>query len=87
MRIALGSDHAGYRYKELFKAALAQAGHDVTDHGVFSLGVTADSSTIVTAESDYVCNIWVAKLGASMASVLAAAQRRQRAVPGAARDG
>ena len=32
MRIALGSDHAGYRYKELFKAALSQAGHDVTDH-------------------------------------------------------
>lgn len=33
MRIALGSDHAGFRYKELFKRALAKAGHEVTDLG------------------------------------------------------
>ena len=56
--------------------------NDVTDHGVFSLGVTADSSTIVTAESDYVCNIWVAKLGASMAS-----DARRITAVGGRRDG
>lgn len=33
MRIALGSDHAGFRYKELFKRALADDGHDVDDLG------------------------------------------------------
>lgn len=33
MRIALGSDHAGFRYKELFKRALAEWGHDVDDLG------------------------------------------------------
>ena len=33
MRIALGSDHAGFRYKEAFKAALGSDGHDVADFG------------------------------------------------------
>lgn len=33
MRIALGSDHAGFRYKELLKGLLATRGHDVTDFG------------------------------------------------------
>lgn len=33
MRIALGSDHAGFRYKQLFAKALADAGHDVDDLG------------------------------------------------------
>lgn len=33
MRIALGSDHAGFRHKELFTRALAEAGHEVTDFG------------------------------------------------------
>ncbi len=33
MRVALGSDHAGFRYKELYRRALTDAGHDVTDLG------------------------------------------------------
>jgi ribose 5-phosphate isomerase B len=36
MRIALGSDHAGYRYKLLLKTALAEWGHDVSDFGTHS---------------------------------------------------
>lgn len=36
MRIALGTDHAGYRYKELLKARLIELGHDVHDFGTFS---------------------------------------------------
>jgi ribose 5-phosphate isomerase B len=36
MRIALGSDHAGYRYKELLKARLTAAGHEVQDFGTHS---------------------------------------------------
>ena len=33
MRIAVGSDHAGYHLKERVKARLADAGHDVVDVG------------------------------------------------------
>jgi len=36
MRIALGSDHAGYLLKEHLRAYLTEAGHDVTDHGTNS---------------------------------------------------
>lgn len=33
MRIAIGSDHAGYQYKERIKAFLSAAGHEVVDFG------------------------------------------------------
>jgi ribose 5-phosphate isomerase B len=36
MKIAIGTDHAGYRYKELLKAALAERGHQVVDFGTSS---------------------------------------------------
>jgi ribose 5-phosphate isomerase B len=36
MRIAIGSDHAGFRYKELVKAQLAARGHEVCDFGTDS---------------------------------------------------
>lgn len=36
MRIAVGSDHAGYDLKERVKAELAGAGHDVVDVGTDS---------------------------------------------------
>jgi ribose 5-phosphate isomerase B len=36
MKIAVGSDHAGFRYKELVKAALIARGHQVTDLGTYS---------------------------------------------------
>ena len=36
MTIALGTDHAGFRYKELVKSHLQQAGHTVIDKGTFS---------------------------------------------------
>lgn len=34
--IAIGSDHAGYRYKEAIKAHLAARGYEVTDFGTSS---------------------------------------------------
>jgi ribose 5-phosphate isomerase B len=34
--VAIGSDHAGYRYKTLIVAMLRQAGHEVTDMGTDS---------------------------------------------------
>jgi ribose 5-phosphate isomerase B len=36
MKIAIGSDHAGFRYKELIRKTLAEQGHDVTDFGTDS---------------------------------------------------
>jgi ribose 5-phosphate isomerase B len=36
MKISLGTDHAGFRYKEKVKALLAELGHDVKDFGTFS---------------------------------------------------
>ena len=36
MKIGIGSDHAGYRYKEEIKRFLAQEGHEVRDFGTGS---------------------------------------------------
>ena len=36
MRIAIASDHAGYRYKEAIKGFLTELGHDVVDFGTDS---------------------------------------------------
>lgn len=36
MNIAIGSDHAGFRYKQEIIAHLKAAGHDVTDFGTHS---------------------------------------------------
>jgi ribose 5-phosphate isomerase B len=36
MKIAIGSDHAGFRYKERIKEFLGELGHEVTDFGTDS---------------------------------------------------
>ena len=36
MKIAIGSDHAGFRYKEIIKQYLATLGHEVIDFGTDS---------------------------------------------------
>lgn len=36
MKIALGSDHAGFAYKEIVKTHLKTLGHEVRDFGTFS---------------------------------------------------
>lgn len=36
MKIAIGSDHAGFNYKEAVKDHLIQGGHEVVDHGTFT---------------------------------------------------
>ena len=35
MKISLGSDHAGFRYKEAVKGLLVSLGHEVKDYGTF----------------------------------------------------
>jgi len=49
MRVVLGSDHAGYRYKELFRDHLIKAGYDVIDLGVDTDAVPADYTQISAA--------------------------------------
>ena len=36
MKIAIGSDHAGFRYKEAIRKLLEELGHSVTDFGTHS---------------------------------------------------
>jgi ribose 5-phosphate isomerase B len=36
MKISLGTDHAGFRYKEKVKTFLTELGHEVKDFGTFS---------------------------------------------------
>ena len=36
MKIAIGSDHAGFTYKEKIKKLLRDLGHEVTDFGTYS---------------------------------------------------
>ncbi len=55
MRIAVGSDHAGFALKEHVRLALAAAGHDVVDVGTTSgesvdyPGFAADAARLVAA--------------------------------------
>jgi ribose 5-phosphate isomerase B len=42
MKIAIGSDHAGFRYKELIRQRLADAGHDVHDFGTHAAAPAVD---------------------------------------------
>ena len=36
MKIAIGSDHAGFKYKEIIKQYLLNLGHEVEDFGTYS---------------------------------------------------
>jgi ribose 5-phosphate isomerase B len=36
MKIAIGSDHAGFQYKEVIRAYLAKQGHQVKDFGTYT---------------------------------------------------
>jgi ribose 5-phosphate isomerase B len=55
MRIAVGSDHAGFHLKEHIKSALGQLGHDIVDVGPDSPGsvdypqFAADAARLVAA--------------------------------------
>lgn len=46
MRVALGSDHAGFHYKERFKRALVEAGHEVDDLGCDTDEIPTDYTVV-----------------------------------------
>ncbi len=59
MKIALGSDHAGFAYKERIKQFLVELGHEVLDKGAFSeaavpypLHVRPAAEAIVNGEAE-----------------------------------
>ena len=53
MRIAVASDHAGYRYKEAIRRHLEAAGHDVVDLGTDSTA-PADYPPLIRSAADAV---------------------------------
>ena len=55
MRIAMGSDHAGFLLKEDIKAYLTEQGHDVVDFGTDS-GATVDYPRFIAAAAHAVGN-------------------------------
>ena len=50
MKIAIGSDHAGYRLKQCIMAWLSELGHQVEDFGAFSDAQPADNYHLIGAE-------------------------------------
>ena len=42
MKVHLGTDHAGFDFKEVLKTHLAEAGHDVIDHGALEYDALDD---------------------------------------------
>lgn len=42
MKIAIGSDHAGFRYKEAIRQFLTDLGHEVTDKGTYAESPAVD---------------------------------------------
>ncbi len=53
MKIAIGSDHAGFEYKEKIRALLSTLGHEVKDFGTFSADPPVDYPLFIrpTAEA------------------------------------
>ena len=75
MRIALGSDHAGFEMKERMKAYLQETGHRVTDLGTHSLDpvdypdfAEAVGLAVVQGEADRGLVICGSGVGASVAA-------------------
>ncbi len=79
MRIALGSDHAGYALKQEVSLFLAQQGHDVKDCGVFS-EASADypdlAAAVVTALQEEPCSFGILICGTGVGMSIAANKRK-----------
>ena len=56
MRIAIGADHAGFRYKALFRETLRARGHEVQDFGTSTPAPPVDYPGIVRRVADAVAS-------------------------------
>ncbi|HJG79777.1 MAG TPA: ribose-5-phosphate isomerase [Brevibacterium senegalense] len=54
MQIHLGTDHAGYEFKETLKAHLTGAGHEVIDHGALEYDALDDYPSFCIAAAEAV---------------------------------
>jgi len=59
MKIAIGSDHAGFAYKERIKKFLGELGHEVIDKGTYSdepvpyvINIRPAAQAVVSGEAD-----------------------------------
>lgn len=76
MRVALGSDHAGYEQKEHLKAYLQRQGHEVTDVGTSSGEESVDypdfafdvGRTVASGDADYGVLVCGTGVGMAMAA-------------------
>ena len=75
LKIALGSDHAGFRYKEEIKVFLNELGHETKDFGTFS-EESCDYPEFVTpaaqAVANQVCDIGIVLGGSGNGEAMAA---------------
>ncbi len=76
MRIAIGSDHAGYPLKEQVKAELLRLGHEVEDVGTTSADVSVDypdfsipvGERVASGQADMGVVVCATGIGASIAA-------------------
>ena len=54
MQIHLGTDHAGFEFKEALKAHLSDAGHEVVDHGALEYDALDDYPSFCIAAAEAV---------------------------------
>lgn len=54
MQIHLGTDHAGFEFKEALKEHLTDAGHDVVDHGALAYDALDDYPSFCIAAAEAV---------------------------------
>jgi ribose 5-phosphate isomerase B len=74
MRVAVGSDHAGFELKGLVETQLAEAGHEVTDVGASSdestdYPIHAEAAARLVADGEAECAVLVCGSGVGVSIV------------------
>ena len=64
MKVHLGTDHAGFEFKEVLRAHLETAGHEVVDHGAHEFDALDDYPAFCIAAAQAVVDDQTAGVGA-----------------------